>query len=308
MRIIVNGQQPFGAAVLRALLDRGEEVVAVYCAPDREGRGPDPLKEAALAANIPVRQPASFKDEETAADVAGWRPDLMVMAFVTILVPESVLDIPTHGAIQYHPSLLPAHRGPSAINWAIIEGERTTGLTIFWPDEGLDTGPILLTKEVPIDEDDTVGSLYFDKLFPLGVAALVESVDLVREGVAPRVVQDEAKATYEGWCRRPDVELDWGASTRRVRDLIRGSNPRPGAWTTLGDREVTILTARATEPGPAGGEPGEVLAVGPDGVVVATADGALAVTEGRLGHGERLGAADLADQAGLTVGTRLGAA
>ncbi len=308
MRIIVNGQQPFGAAVLHGLLDRGEEVVAVYCAPDREGRGPDPLKETALAADIPVRQPASFEGEQTAAEVVAWRPDLMVMAFVTILVPESVLDIPTRGTIQYHPSVLPAHRGPSAINWAIIHGDRTTGLTVFWPDEGLDTGPILLTKEVPIDDDDTVGSLYFDRLFPLGVQALLESVDLVREGRAPRVLQDEASATYEGWCRRTDVEIDWGAPGARVRDLVRGSNPRPGAWTTNVGRELTILTARVAEPQSRAAEPGEVLAVGPEGVVVATGDGALVVTEGRLGDGKRLGASDLADQAEVAVGVRLGTA
>ena len=232
MRIVVNGQQAFGADVLKALLERGEDVVAVYCAPDKEGRPPDPLAEAAREAGLELRQPESFETEEAAAELAGLEPDLMVMAFVILKVPEAVLNAPTHGTIQYHPSLLPRHRGPSAINWAIIHGDEKAGLAIFWPDDGLDTGPVLMTKEVEITPDDTLGSLYFDKLFPLGVEAMVESVDLVREGRAPRIAQVEEDATYESWCRREDVEIDWSRPVRDVHNLIRGADPRPGAWTT----------------------------------------------------------------------------
>src|ERR671926_438700 len=209
MRIVVNGQQAFGAAVLEALREHGEDVVAVYCAPDKPGRPPDPLAEAAREAGIPLQQPESFETDHAAAALAALRPDLMVMAFVTLFVPEPVLNTPTHGSIQYHPSLLPRHRGPSAINWAIIQGDAKTGVAIFWPDEGLDTGPVLLLKEVEITDDDTLGSLYFDKLFPLGVEAMMESVDLVRDGRASKLVQDDAKATYESWCRKADVEIDW---------------------------------------------------------------------------------------------------
>ncbi len=306
MRIIVNGQQAFGAAVLRALLERGEDVVGVYCAPDKPGRDTDPLKQAALEAGIVVHQPASFRDPGAAEELAALRADLMVMAYVTLFVPEDVLALPTHGTIQYHPSLLPRHRGPSAINWAIIQGDETTGLTIFWPDEGLDTGPVLLLREVPIQEDDTVGSLYFDRLFPLGVEALLESVDLVREGRAPRVVQDEAQATYEGWCRRDDVEVDWRLPARRVHDLVRGANPRPGAWTRHGDQELTLFGSRVVPD--AGGEPGEVLRVGDDGLLVGTGDGhALAVAGVRLAEGEKLRGGELAERLGVRAGARLGA-
>ena len=227
MRIVVNGQQAFGADVLTALLEHGEDVVAVYCAPDKPDRPSDPLAEAAREHGIEVRQPDSFKTDRAVSDLAGLEPDLMVMAFVTLVVPEPVLNTPTHGAIQYHPSILPRHRGPSAINWAIIQGEPTTGITVFWPDEGLDTGPILLTKEVEIAGDDTLGSLYFDKLFPIGVEAMIEAVDLVRDGRAPKIEQDEALATYESWCRKDDAEVDWSQPARRVYDLIRGCNPRP---------------------------------------------------------------------------------
>jgi methionyl-tRNA formyltransferase len=164
MRIAVHGQQAFGKSVLDALLERGEEIVAVYVAPEKEGQRPDPLKETALAHNLPVHQPKSYKDSTVWEQFSELKPDLCVMAFVTLFVPEEFLNIPTHGTIQYHPSLLPLHRGPSSINWPIIGGSKKTGLSIFWPDNGLDTGPILLQKEVGITPDDTLGSVYFDKL------------------------------------------------------------------------------------------------------------------------------------------------
>src|SRR5215472_2289269 len=140
MRIVVHGQQAFGKAVLEALLKRQENVVAVYVAPEKPGAKVDPLKEAALAANLPVFQPTSYKKPEVWTEFKALNPDLQVMAFVTLFVPEEFLNIPTHGSIQYHPSLLPAYRGASAINWPIILGERETGLSIFWPDNGLDLG------------------------------------------------------------------------------------------------------------------------------------------------------------------------
>ena len=305
VRIVVNGQQAFGAEVLTALRDRGEEVVAVYCAPDRPGAGPDPLRAAAEAAGVPVRQPASFRDPRVAEELRELAPDLMVMAFVTLLVPGDVLAIPRHGSIQYHPSLLPRHRGPSAINWAIIGREPTTGVTIFWPDDGLDTGPVLLTREVVIEPDDTVGSLYFDKLFPLGVAAMLDAVDLVAAGRAPRIAQDESRATYESWCRREDVAIDWTRSSQEVYALVRGGDPRPGAWTTLGGTEVGCLAGRPLPA--AGGTPGEVIAVDPDGIVVATGDGALRIGRVRV-DGKKAPAAEWAQEVGLAPGASFDAA
>src|SRR5207245_63160 len=216
MRIVVHGQQAFGKSVLEALLERGENVVGVYCAPDpAQGGRVDPLKEAALARNLPVFQPRSFRNKpEVWEEFARVKAALCVMAYVTLIVPESVLNAAPRGTIQYHPSLLPRHRGPSSINWPIIMGETRTGLSIFWPDQGLDTGPILLQKEVEIRDSDTLGSLYFDRLYPLGVAALLEAVDLVRAGTAPRIVQDESQAPYEG------------CGPRVVRKLARGRLPR----------------------------------------------------------------------------------
>ena len=205
MRIIVNGQQAFGKACLEAMLERGDDVVAVFCAPDKDGRPVDPIKEFALEKGLPVYQPQSYKDPGTLEQIRALKPDLCVMAYVIIFVPEEARDIPTHGSICFHPSLLPLHRGPSSINWPIIGGATKTGLTIFYPDDGLDEGDILLQKEVDVGPDDTLGTVYFQKIFPLGVAAVLEAVDLIRDGKAPRIKQDDSKATYESWCRKADA-------------------------------------------------------------------------------------------------------
>ncbi len=244
MRIVVHGQQAFGKAVLEALLKRGEEVVAVYVAPEKEGAKADPLKEAALAAGLKVLQPDSYKKPEVLAEFKALKPDLQVMAFVTLFVPEEFLNAPTHGSIQYHPSLLPAYRGASAINWPIIKGEKETGLSIFWPDNGLDTGDVLIQKKTPIGPNDTLGTVYFDRLFPLGVEAMMESVDLVKAGKAPRIKQDESLATYEGRCGPGNAKIDWGKPWEQIDRLIRGCNPAPGAWTTLDGKTVKIFDAK----------------------------------------------------------------
>jgi methionyl-tRNA formyltransferase len=300
MRIIVNGQQAFGKAVLEALLERGENVVAVYCAPDKEGGRPDPLKEFALSKDLPLYQPASFKTPEVREQVASLKPDLGVMAFVTLFVPEEVLYLPTHGTIQYHPSLLPLHRGPSSINWPIIMGSTKTGLSIFWPDNGLDEGPILLQKEVDIGENDTLGSIYFDKLFPMGVDAMLEGVDLVRDGKAPKIEQDNSKATYESWCRKKDVEVDWSKPATEVHNLIRGADPAPGAWTTHGGKTLQLFESRKIAE--AAGAPGEVITVSDDGIAIAADGGQVLIKRMRPeGEGKIAAAAS-----GLAVGDRLG--
>jgi len=242
MRIILHGQQAFGQSVLEALLDRGEEIVGVYSAPDA-GR-PDPLKVAAEERGLPVFQPSSYKDPEVWAQMKSLEADLCVMAFVTLFVPEEALYAPNQDTIQYHPSLLPLHRGPSSINWPIIMGREKTGLSIFWPDNGLDEGPILMQKECAIGENDTLGSIYFDQLFPMGVDALVESVDLVRDGKAPRVDQDHSKKTYESWCRKDDVRLDWSKPVAEVHNMIRGADPVPGAWGLLSDRKFSSMAPK----------------------------------------------------------------
>ena len=304
MRIIVHGQQAFGKSVLEALLERGEDVIGVYCAPDREGRSPDPIKQYAMERGLPVFQPRSYRKAETAEQMASLRPNLCAMAYVTAFVPEEVLNVPTHGSIQYHPSLLPRHRGGSSINWPIIWGETKTGLSIFWPDNGLDEGPILMQKEVEITADDTLGSLYFNKLFPLGVEAMLESVELVRAGKATKIEQDHSKATYEGWCRGDLVRINWHMPTRTTWNLIRGCNPAPGAWTTFEGGRVAVFDS--VRIGAAKSvQPGEITRVGDDGVQVATADGQILVKRVRPDGSKKVSAAEWVREAGLGEGSRL---
>jgi methionyl-tRNA formyltransferase len=308
MRIVVHGQQAFGKSVLEALLERGENVVAVYCAPEpAQGGGRiDPLKEAALAHNLPVYQPRSFRNRpEVWEEFAQLKADLCVMAYVTLFVPEDMLNLPTHGTIQYHPSLLPRHRGPSSINWPIIWGETRTGLSIFWPDNGLDTGPILLQKDVEILDTDTLGSLYFDRLYPLGVTALLEAVDLVRAGKAPKIPQDETQATYEGWCRKEQVQIDWQKSRQEIWNLVRGADPQPGAWTTYNGTTVQLFDAKKLV-GAAAGQPGVVTAVDEAGLTVAATDGQLQVSRVRPEDGQKISAAAFATSVGLRPGAQLG--
>src|SRR5712675_1306331 len=308
MRIVVHGQQAFGKAVLEALLKRGDNVVAVYVAPEKPGQKADPLKEAALAAKLPVFQPDSYKKPEVWDEFKALTPDLQVMAFVTLFVPEEFLNIPTRGSIQYHPSLLPKGRGASAINWPIIQGETETGLSIFWPDNGLDTGDVLLQKKTPISADDTLGSVYFDRLFPIGVEALLESVDLVKAGKAPRTKQDESEATYEGRCLADNARIGWGKPWRQIHNLIRGCNPAPGAWTTLDGNTLQVFEARplpARDPKGIGGKMGEIVAVATDGFTVVCADGRFKVLRVKTHDGGKVGAGDYAAAAKLAAGTRL---
>ncbi len=308
MRIVVHGQQAFGKAVLEALLKRGDEVVAVYVAPEKPGQKADPLKEAALAAKLPVYQPASYRKAEVWEEFRALKPDLQVMAFVTLFVPEDFLNIPTHGSIQYHPSLLPAGRGPSAINWPIIAGASECGLSIFWPDNGLDTGDVLLQKRTPIGPDDSLGTVYFDRLFPMGVEAMLEAIDLVKAGKAPRIKQDEALATYEGRCTADNSRIDWGKPWRQIHDLIRGCNPAPGAWTTLAGKTLQVFESKplpARDPKGIAGKMGEIVEVAADGFTVVCADGRIKVLRVKPADGGKVGAGDFAKSVNLATGTRL---
>jgi methionyl-tRNA formyltransferase len=308
MRIVVHGQQAFGKAVLEALLNRGDEVVAVYVAPEKPGQKADPLKDAAVAAGLPVFQPTSYRKPEVWDEFRALKPDLQVMAFVTLFVPEDFLNIPTRGSIQYHPSLLPLHRGASSINWPIILGEQETGLSIFWPDNGLDTGDVLMQKRTPISDTDTLGSVYFDRLFPMGVAAMLESIDLVKAGTAPRIKQDESRATYEGKCTAENARIDWGKSWRQIDPLIRGCSPAPGAWTTFDGKTVQIFEAKpmpATDPRGIAGKLGEIVEAGDSSFTVVCADGRIHVLRVKPADGGKMTAGEFVKSAGVAAGARL---
>lgn len=303
MRLALIGQSAFGKAVLETLAASGRhEIAGVFAAPD-SARGQEPLAATAADLGVPVWQPQRLRDAECIATLQSLDADLCVMAYVTDIVPLEIIDAPTHGTIQYHPSLLPKHRGPSAINWAIINGDTRTGLTIFWPDAGLDTGPILLQREVDIAQDDTVGSLYFDRLSPMGVDALVESVDLVQRDEAPRIQQDESLATYESWCGRAESQIDWERPAAQLHNLIRGCDPQPGAWTTWKGARLSVYgSAMCADERREAAAPGTVLSVDGGGMVVSTGDGVVQVQRVRAGRGAKVPAAESGVRPGDVLG------
>lgn len=304
MRIILNGQQAFGRAALEKLVSAGrDEVVAVFTAPDRPGRPADPVKEAALALGLPLFQPASYADEAVLRTLRDLDADLMIMAYVIVFIPEAARNMPRMGSICFHPSLLPLHRGPSSINWPILWGATKTGFTWFYPTDGLDEGDILLQREVEIGPDDTLGDVYFRKIFPAGVDSVLEVAELFRSGHPPRRPQDDAKATYESWCRKADVAVDWAAPVAETYNRIRAGNPQPGAWTTFRGEEISLFDSRRAE---GEGSPGEVVSVGPDGVVVQGRGGRIRLIRVRPKGGEKMPAEAWAAAAGLAPGMRLG--
>ena len=304
MRIVINGQQAFGKACLESILNEGkDEVVAVYTAPDVDGKPIDPIKKSALDAGLEVRQPSDFESPEVLQELRSWNADLMLLAYVTIFVPEQARNIPKNGTICFHPSLLPLHRGPSSINWPIIWGANKTGLTIFWPDDGLDEGEVLLQKEVDILPDDTLGTVYFDKIFPLGVSATLEAIDLIRSGKAPKIPQDETKATYESWCRRANAEIDWSRSANDVYNLIRGCNPQPGAWTTYNGEEVQIFDCELTV---GSGRFGRVCAIDDTSFTINSGLGGIRISRVRLGKSGKISSAEFIQDRKIELGCRSG--
>ncbi|GEA14503.1 methionyl-tRNA formyltransferase [Moorella sp. E308F] len=306
MRIIFIGQAPFGRDCLQALLDQGEEIAGVLTVPDRPGqKGPNPVKELALQRGLPLLQPARLKEPEALTWVKNLRPDLLVLAFVTDIVPQAMIDLATYGGINYHPSLLPKYRGGSAMNWAIINGETETGVTIHQIDAGIDTGPIILQQKVAIDPDDTVKSLYFEKLYPLGVQMVAEAVRLIREGKASPVPQDERQASFQPVIKEADVQIDWRQSTQKIYNLIRGSNPNPGAWTTFRGGKLKIWEA---SPYRAYGNPGTIVAIpGEEGFVIATGDGAILVRRVQYGSSsDKVSALQFATSAAIRPGEQVG--
>jgi methionyl-tRNA formyltransferase len=309
MRIAIIGQQKFGKSVLDAFVDRGDTVAGVFCTPDKAGAPPDPLRVGAEERGVRLFQFASLKAPEALQALRSLDVDLGVMAYVLQFAPGDFTRIPRHGMIQYHPSLLPKYRGPSSINWPIIRGDTLTGLTIFRPSDGLDEGPVILQKETVIGPDDTLGSVYFDRLFPMGVAAMTEAADLVMSGKAREVVQDESQASYEGWCRDPEARINWHNHIDQVYNLIRGCIPAPGAWTTHKGRKLRILEARkvpARTFSAVKGKIGAVTDIGPRSILVSTQGGQIEVFTLKPDDGKKLAATEFCAQAALVPGTLLG--
>jgi len=301
MRLVVVGQAAFGGETLDRL-SREHDVVAAYCPADPPSGRIDPMKAKALEKGIPVFQPKSMKTDEVHRQFAAHEADLGLLAYVTVIVPERIIQLPRLGTLCFHPSLLPRYRGGSALNWQIIRGEKHGGLTVFWTDAGIDTGPILLQKEVDIGPDDTTGSLYYDKIFPLGIDAMEEAVRLVAQGSAPRIVQDDARASYDPLCKDEHVGIDWSRPPRAVYDLIRGADPQPGAWTLRRDEKLRLYDARLES---SSGARGEVLEITENGARIGVGDAVLRVARFRTGDSsKKVTAGDLARNGALAVGDR----
>ena len=304
MRLIVMGQQAFGKDVLAKLIETGtDEVVAVYCEPDREGKPVDPIKAFALEQGLPVHQPANFDDAATLETLAGFDADLMVMAFVNVFVPEAARDTPKLGSICFHPSLLPLHRGPSAVNWPIIMGSDKSGFSWFYPSDGLDEGDSLMQWECEIGPDDTVIDLYFKKIYPVAVESVLEVCDLFRAGNPPHIVPNEAEATYERRCVKKHAKIDWNKPVAQVYNLIRGTNPAPGAWTTVKGEELGVFDCARM---PGDGISGRVMEVSEAGVTVQCVGGRIQLQRVRPAGGGKVAAADWAGDAGIAKGDTLG--
>ena len=309
MNIAIVGQQDFGKAVLEAFLARGDEVAGIFCAPEKEGARPDALKVAAQERGLKLFQFKSLKSPEAVAAMRALNAEIGIMAFVLQFAPQEFVNLPKHGTIQFHPSLLPKYRGPSSINWPIIRGDTQTGLSIFRPTDGLDEGAVILQKTTEVSADDTLGTVYFDRLFPMGVAAMLEAADLVAAGRHREIVQDEIQASYEGWCREAEARINWANHVDFVYNTIRGCNPAPGAWTTLNGTKLQIFDARKHPTrtfGAVRGKTGEVCEVGGGSFSVAAQGGRIEVFRAKLGDGKKLAAADLAKSANLAPGTLLG--
>lgn len=308
MKVAFIGQQDFGRATLDAFLARGDEIVGVFCRPEKAGAKPDALRVDAEARGLKVFQFEHLTGGAAEEAMRSLKPDLGVMAYVLQFAPQSLLNIPKHGTIQYHPSLLPKYRGPSAINWAIARGETQTGLTIFRPTDGLDEGPVILQKTCEIGPDETLGDVYFNKLFPLGVSALLEAADWVISGGHQELPQDETHASYEGWFHADESKINWANHVDQIYNLIRACNPAPGAWTLLGGKKVSVFDSRkhlARTYGEVLGKPGDIANITDTSIFINAQGGQIEVLKLKAEDGKKMGAADYARAQGLAIGHRV---
>lgn len=307
MRIIFMGTPDFACPTLATLIERGEQVVAVVTQPDRpKGRGqqtlPPPVKVLAEEHGIPVFQPVKVRHPEAIEEIRSLNPDLIVVVAFGQILPKALLDIPRHGCINVHASLLPYYRGAAPLNWCIINGESETGVTTMMMDVGLDTGDMLLKKATPIDPDEDTRSLH-DRLSRIGAELLAETLDELAAGRLAPEKQDEALTCYAPMLKKEDGLIDWGKDAATVKNLVRGMTPWPGAFSYLDDK---LLKVYRVQIGSGAGTPGTVLAAGRDGIEVACGTGSIVIQELQLEGKKRLNAAEFVAGCKLEQGTALG--
>lgn len=306
MRIVFMGTPDFAVPSLQALIDAGHDVCAVYTQPDKpQGRKQiltaPPVKTLALEHDIPVFQPNTLKNEDEQARLRELAPEVIIVVAYGKLLPKAVLDIPPHGCINVHGSLLPRWRGAAPIQWAVIAGDKMAGVTTMQMAEGLDTGDMLLTYETKVGEKETAGEL-FDRLAQSGAELLTQTLVKLDE-ITPRP-QDDAQSCYAHMLDKQMAVIDWSRSAHEIDCLIRGLNPWPIALTTLSGERLKVFAAEKAN---GNGEPGTVLEADPKkGLTVACGEGALGLTEIQLVGGKRMKATDFLRGHVIEVGTKLG--
>ena len=305
-RIIFMGTPEFACPTLQALLDRREQVVAVFTQPDRpKGRGqkmqPPPVKELAAAHGIPVFQPLKVRAPEVIEQIRELRPDLIVVVAFGQILPKALLDIPPHGCVNVHASLLPRYRGAAPLNWCIVNGESETGVTTMLMDVGLDTGPMLLKRSTPIDPDENILSLH-DRMSSLGAELLGVTLDGLKAGSIDPEPQDDSQSCYAPLLKKEHGQIDWQRSALEIHNQVRGLSVWPGAVCLLDGEPLKLYQTR---PGQGNGEPGTVLAVGKDGIEVACGQGSLLIRELQAAGSRRMDAVSFLAGHPLPVGTCL---
>ena len=285
VRLVFAGTPDFAATALQALIAAGHTIVGVYSQPDRPaGRGrklqPSPVKQVALDHEIPVFQPETLKTAEAQKQLADLKPDVMIVAAYGLILPKAVLDIPTHGCLNIHASLLPRWRGAAPIQRAIAAGDAETGITIMQMDEGLDTGAMLLKSLTAIDTSDTGGSLH-DRLAELGGKAIIEALELLKKGELTGEPQNDDLACYASKLSKTEGHIDWATDATAIERLIRAFNPWPGTYTDLGDQRIRIHEARALVTD-SDAFPGTVVHRDRDGIDIACGNGTLRITRLQL--------------------------
>jgi methionyl-tRNA formyltransferase len=308
LRIAYFGQAPFGRDVLVRLLDAGHEIAGVYAPPARAGAKEDPLAAEAAKRGLALFRHAAMRKktgEPIAARIAehaALKADLNVLAFVTMILPPEIVDAPRFGSLCFHPSLLPKFRGGNALAWQILSGEREAGVTVFKPDAGVDTGPIVVQKgPVPILPHHTAASLYFESLYELGVEATLEAVARVANGSATYTPQDESRASFQGLVDDAVARIDWSRPAAQVDCLVRGCDPSPGAHAKLGDQTVRLYGGTLAPGESSSASAGSVIALDAKGARIAASGGVLLVSKLKVGAGTKVAAAE----AGIAVGARL---
>ena len=303
------GTPDFAVPALKALHQSEHKILLVVTQPDRrKGRGrklaAPPVKSAALEMGYDVLQPESIKTDEFNASIASLTPDLLVVIAFGQVIPKAVLQTPARGAINLHASLLPQYRGPAPIQWAIIKGEKKTGVTTMLIDEGLDTGDMLLAKKVEISDTETSGTLH-DRLAEVGASLVVETLDKLADGSLTPVPQDEELSSYAPLLKKQDGRIDWSRPAREIESFIRGVNPWPGAFTFCDDRRLKIYAAKFLDMETAA-EPGTVLVGFPCELRVATGQGVLVLEEIQGASGKCLLTKDFLCGCHIAPGTKLG--